>query len=76
MSRASTPSPEQMRCEAKEFTDSPGLAQRSIQNTPEPMHCGGAAISTPSPCAMSSLNHPMLGLPPLRRAFREAKLVV
>ncbi|CAJ1352016.1 unnamed protein product [Effrenium voratum] len=61
----------------QEFTDSPGLAQRSIQNTPEPGDPRRSHQHSLALChAGSSLNHPMLGLPPLRRAFREAKLVV
>ena len=61
---ASTPSPEQ-NGQSKESLESP-KPHYSVQNTPEPSHhygCG-AAISTPSPCAMSSLNQHMLGLPP------------
>lgn len=61
---ASTPSPEQGIVEGKEPLESPIAKPRSVQNTPEPSHyysCG-AGISTPSPCAMSSLNH--LALPP------------
>ncbi|CAK9017834.1 unnamed protein product [Durusdinium trenchii] len=61
---ASTPSPEQ-NGQSKDNLESP-KPHHSVQNTPEPTHqygCG-AAISTPSPCAMSSLNQHMLGLPP------------
>ena len=54
----STPSPEQngFGADHKDSLESP--KPRSVQNTPEPSHhysCG-AAISTPSPCAMSSFN--------------------
>jgi len=75
----STPSPERELATGrstwdKELLDSPNPAasHRSIQNTPEPTHyqygsfggSAGAPISTPSPCAMSALNHQhYLGLP-------------
>ena len=65
---ASTPSPEQNGGEkAMDSLESP--KPRSVQNTPEPSHhysCG-AAISTPSPCAMSSFNQ--LGWPRLNEAM-------